>query len=113
MAWKCICGNVSNVRHDECPVCSTWGGYWPVRAVEGESVAIDDDDSFHPNEIDDVAPQEWQPTKEPEWDSALGKGYSLGATILLNGGPGAGKSRAILRHADTIGGCVVSSEMSR
>lgn len=119
MTWECICGNVSPVRHDQCPNCGTWGGYWPAHKINEVVETLkewadnpDEDDDFRPNDLD-VAPQEWQPTSEPEWDAALGKGYPLGATILLNGAPGCGKSRAILRHADTIGGCFVSSEMSR
>lgn len=115
LTWKCICGNVSNERFDECPICKTWGGYWPVTGDREtqEQLPIDDDDDFRPNDAADVPPQEWQLTNEAEWDAALGEGYPLGATILLNGGPGTGKSRAVLRHADMIGGAVVCSEMSR
>jgi hypothetical protein len=91
--WICIgCGDEWNGKRlpRRCRRCGVQGGYAPE---EIELIGTRSDE----------LPELRYDVIVPEWSSLLPRGLPLGASLLLRGRPGAGKSRAAYRFASQLG----------
>lgn len=110
-----VCGSCGHEEHKwlgRCPSCGEWNALREFRsgsARKGEAgntgtAAKPGRSTPRPLAEVDFSPPERYPTEMAELDRVLGGGLAPGATVLLGGEPGIGKSTLMLQTAATLKG---------